>query len=65
MLTARVQDLLAETFLYDIRNAAHSPEIDFHLPEEFEAQLLTRILSRLLFWWLETPTTTPRRKWRR
>ena len=55
MLTARVQDLLAETFLYDIRNAAHSPEIDFHLPEEFEAQLLTGILSRLLFWWLETP----------
>lgn len=54
-LTARVQDLLAQTFLYDIRNAPGRPEIDFNLPEEFEAQMLTGIISRLLFWWLETP----------
>jgi len=55
MLTARVQDLLAETILYDIRTTPLPPDVDFHLPEEFEAQLLTGILSRLLFWWLETP----------
>lgn len=56
MLTARVQDLLAKTFLYDIRNTPEPPDINFNLPEEFEAQLLTGIISRLLFWWLETST---------
>ena len=56
VLTARVQDLLAKTFLYDIRNAPEPPDINFNLPEEFEAQMLTGIISRLLFWWLETPT---------
>ena len=55
-LTARVQDLIAKTFLYDIRNSPETPEINFNLPEEFEAQMLTGIISRLLFWWLETPT---------
>ncbi len=53
-LTGRVQDLLAEAILYDIRNAP-APEIDFNLPQEFEAQLLSGMLSRLLSWWLETP----------
>jgi AcrR family transcriptional regulator len=55
ILTARVQDFLAEVFLYDIRNAPQSPEVNFNLPEEIEAQLLTGVISRLLYWWLETP----------
>jgi len=54
-LTARVQDLMAEAFLYDIRNAPARPDINFNLPEEIRAQLLTGAISRLLFWWLETP----------
>lgn len=54
MLTARVQDLLAEAFLDDIRKAPATPEINFDLPQEFEAQLLTGVISRLLFWWLES-----------
>jgi hypothetical protein len=41
--------------LHDIRNTPSPPEIDFNLPQEFEAQMLTGIISRLLFWWLETP----------
>jgi AcrR family transcriptional regulator len=55
LLTARVQDLLVKMILYDIRNAPESPDINFNLPEEFEAQMLTGIISRLLYWWLETP----------
>jgi hypothetical protein len=55
MLTARMQDFLAEAFLYDIRNTAEPPEVDFHIPEEIEAQILVGVISRLIFWWLETP----------
>lgn len=54
MMTTRMQDQLAKAFLNDIRNAPATPDIDFNLPEEFEAQLLTGVISRLLFWWLET-----------
>jgi AcrR family transcriptional regulator len=57
MLTVRLQDFLAKAFLYDIRNAPHSPDINFNLPEEIEAQILTGMISRLLYWWLETPNT--------
>jgi hypothetical protein len=58
LLTARVQDLLAEVFLYDIRHAPARPAaragaVDFNLPDEFEAQLLTGVVTRLLLWWLE------------
>ena len=53
-LTARAQDFLANAFLYDIRNAQQPPEINFNLPEEIEAQLLTGVISRLLYWWLGT-----------
>jgi len=55
VLTARVQDFLANVFLYDIRNAPQPPGVNFNLPEEIEAQLLTGVISRLLFWWLEVP----------
>ena len=53
-LTARAQDFLANAFLYDIRNSPQPPEINFNLPEEIEAQLLTGVISRLLYWWLGT-----------
>jgi AcrR family transcriptional regulator len=56
MLTARVQDFLAVAILYDIRNAPEIPEPNFDLPHEIEAQALTGMIVRLLFWWLETPT---------
>lgn len=55
VLTARAQDFLADAFLYDIRNAPEPTEIDFNIPEEIEAQILTGVIARLLFWWLETP----------
>jgi AcrR family transcriptional regulator len=55
VLTGRVQDFLANVFLYDIRNAPHPPDVNFNLPEEFEAQMLTGMITRLLFWWLEMP----------
>jgi AcrR family transcriptional regulator len=55
ILTSRAQDLLAELFLRDIRSAPEPPEIDFNLPQEIEAQMLTGMITRLLFWWLETP----------
>jgi AcrR family transcriptional regulator len=56
-LTARVQDYLAEAFTFDIRNTLEPPEIDFHIPHEIEAQMLAGLISRLLFWWLETPNS--------
>ena len=55
MLTTRAQDFMANAFLYDIRNAPPPSDVDFNLPEEIEAQILTGLISRLLFWWLETP----------
>jgi AcrR family transcriptional regulator len=54
-LTARAQDFLANAFLYDIRSAPQPPEVNFNLPEEIEAQLLTGVVSRLLYWWLGAP----------
>jgi AcrR family transcriptional regulator len=54
-LSGQAQDFLADAFLFDIRNAPEPPEIDFNLPEEIEAQLLTGVISRLLYWWLEKP----------
>ncbi len=56
-LTARAQDFLAQVFLYDIRHApAPGPsQVDFKIPEEVEAQILTGMISRLLQWWLEKP----------
>ncbi len=54
-LTARVQDFLAEAFLYDIRRAPPPADVNFNVPQEIEAQILTGMISRLIFWWLETP----------
>jgi AcrR family transcriptional regulator len=54
LLTSRAQDYLAQVFLSDAQQAPRPPEVDFHLPHEFEAQILSGIISRLLHWWLET-----------
>ena len=54
LLTGRVQDFMAESFLYDIRNAHPPSAHDFNIPPEIESQMLTGMISRLLFWWLET-----------
>jgi len=62
LLTARVQEFMAESFLYDIRNAHPPAADDFNIPPEIEAQMLTGMISRLLFWWL--PTITRSNKWR-
>jgi AcrR family transcriptional regulator len=56
VLTGRAQDFLANVFLYDARQAP-PPEIDFHLPEVIEAQILTGVITRLLYWWLESPNS--------
>jgi len=55
-LASRAQDFLANAILTDIRDAPEPPEINFDLPEEIEAQFLTGVISRLLSWWLDTPT---------
>jgi AcrR family transcriptional regulator len=55
-LTARVQDFLAEAFRYDIRHAP-APEVNFHIPEEIESQILVGVITRLIFWWLEKPNS--------
>ena len=39
-LAARAQDYLVDVFLHDIHNSPRRPEVDFHLPFAFEAQLL-------------------------
>ncbi len=57
MLTARAQDFLAQVFLTDIRAAPEPPEVNFNIPEEIEAQILTGVIGRLLYWWLETPNS--------
>ncbi len=54
-LSGRVQDLLAKVFLHDIRTIPASYEPNFNIPEEVEAQILTGMITRLLYWWLDTP----------
>jgi AcrR family transcriptional regulator len=53
-LSARAQDFLANAFLEDIHKAPPPSGVDFHLPEEVETQILVGIITRMLFWWLET-----------
>ena len=55
LLTTRAQDFLANAFLRDIQTAPEPPEVNFNVPEEIEAQILTGLISRLLYWWLEIP----------
>jgi AcrR family transcriptional regulator len=55
MLAGRAQDLLANMLLYDIQNAPGPRDSEFHVPDEMLAQMLTGLLTRTLFWWLETP----------
>ncbi len=55
ILMGRLQDLLAQMFLYDIRMARKDQDANHIIPEEILAQILTGIITRLIFWWLETP----------
>lgn len=55
MLTTRAQDFLAQAILYDIRSVPTPSEPSFDIPQEIEAQALTGMIARLIFWWLETP----------
>jgi AcrR family transcriptional regulator len=54
VLMGRAQDFLANAFLYDIQRAP-APEVNFDLPEEIKAQILAGMISRLLYWWLQSP----------
>jgi AcrR family transcriptional regulator len=54
MLAGRAQDLLAKILLYDIQHAPGPRNSEFHVPDEMLAQMLTGLITRLLFWWLET-----------
>jgi AcrR family transcriptional regulator len=54
MLADRVQDLLARILLYDIQRAPGPRNSEFHVPDEMLAQMLTGLITRVLFWWLET-----------
>jgi AcrR family transcriptional regulator len=56
-LTSWGQDFLSKAFLVDILAAPEPPDVNFNIPEEIEAQILTGVISRLLFWWLETPNS--------
>ena len=51
----KMQNLLSEMFLRDTRRARRNPEVKATIPEDILAQALTGIISRLMFWWLETP----------
>lgn len=55
LLAGRVQDLLAGILLHDIRGAPRAGKREFEIPEEMLAQMLTGLLTRVLFWWLESP----------
>jgi hypothetical protein len=46
---------MAKVFLFDIRNAPPTPDPNFNIPAEIEAQILTGMISRLFYWWLATP----------
>jgi AcrR family transcriptional regulator len=55
MLADRVQDLLAKILLHDILRAPDGTRHEFDVPPEMLAQMLTGLITRILFWWLESP----------
>ncbi len=54
-LTGRVQDLLAKILITDIRQRRGSEAARREVPDEFLAQMMTGLVTRLVIWWLETP----------
>ncbi len=54
-LTGRVQDLLAQIFLTDIRERRGSQDSGREVPDVIVAQMMTGLVTRLVTWWLETP----------
>ncbi len=55
MLADRVQDLLAEILLHDILRAPGGVRREFDIPPDMLAQMLTGLITRILYWWLESP----------
>jgi AcrR family transcriptional regulator len=55
MLAARVQDLMAKMFLYDLERAPSAARHELGVPDEMLAQMLTGLIVRTLSWWLESP----------
>ncbi len=53
-LTGRVQDLLAQIFLTDIRERRGSQDSGREVPDVIVAQMMTGLVTRLVTWWLET-----------
>ncbi len=54
-LIRRVEDLIAQAILRDIRMAREKPGATATIPEEILAQALTGLITRVLAWWLLTP----------
>ena len=61
MLADRVQDLLAKILLHDILRAPGGTRHEFDIPPEMLAQMLTGLITRVLYWWLEFPEKVFRR----
>jgi AcrR family transcriptional regulator len=55
MLAWRMQDLLANIFLYDLERAPSAGRRELGVPDEMLAQMLTGLIVRTLSWWLESP----------
>jgi AcrR family transcriptional regulator len=55
ILMGKLQDLIVQMFLFDIRKERSAPGSVWVIPEEILAQVLTGIITRVLLWWLETP----------
>jgi AcrR family transcriptional regulator len=54
MLADRVQDLLAKILLHDIMRTPGGERREFDIPQEMLAQMLTGLITRILYWWLES-----------
>ena len=57
VLTARLQDLMVDIFKYDIQHSPLPRDPAMSIPVEIIAQMMTGLISRLIFWWLETPNS--------
>ena len=55
LLAGRVQDLLAKILLHDILRAPPGEKREFNIPPDMLAQMLTGLITRILYWWLESP----------
>ncbi len=54
-LFGQVRDLVAQIFLYDLRNLPVLHESFSNVPAEIVAQTLAAVATGMISWWLETP----------